>query len=183
MKVTVIRDVKNPRTGAMVPLIEVMSLDAMLKRAQKTRPIWGVPAQLAIGLVRDLVRLDAIEGFESMRDGSWIVKGEIAEPWFQQAEKLFKAYTPATTDLLGWTRFDPKPEAYRLATLVEYPNGFASHAQWGEIEDGIFPNGTKRFIQFSRDQAAYVLRNTDDDTDWWQVVPSLFVATYAWLDE
>lgn len=69
-RITVLKQVKNPKTGNMVPLIDVNSLPKLVRKAQKTKPVWGMPAELAIGKVKKLVKLDAIEGYETMAPGS-----------------------------------------------------------------------------------------------------------------
>lgn len=179
--VKVLRNVRNPKTDVQVPLIDVFALKTILKKAQKTKPIWGKPAfPTFIELENDL-ELKTIEGNEAMREGSWIVKGEISEKWFMDSKTLFKSYNGEFTDAKGWTKFNPKPESWRWVTLVQFPNGFASHAQWGSIKDGTFQNGEDRYIQFSKGQAGYVVNNPDNTNDWWIVVPKLFVATYIWL--
>ena len=180
-RITVLKQVKNPKTGNTVPLIDVNSLSKLVRKAQKTKPVWGMPAELAIGKVKKLVKLDAIEGYETMAPGSWITKGEIGEPWFQDSRKMFRAYSPEFTDDEGWTKLNPNPDAWRWSTLVEAPNGFAIYAQWGAVIDGTFPNGIERVMQFSSGQAAYVVNEPSDQYNWWLVVPSLFIQTYAWL--
>lgn len=182
-RIKVIKQIRNPKTGVMVPLIDVNTLVKMVRKAQKIKPVWGMPAELAIGKVKKLVKLDAIEGYETMAPGSWITKGEIGEPWFQDSRKMFKAYEPEFTDEEGWTKLNPMPDVWRWATLVESKNGFAIYAEWGDknSKDGSFPNGVERVAQFSSGTAAYVINEPSDQYNWWLVVPSLFLQTYAWI--
>ncbi|MFO0940040.1 MAG: hypothetical protein U0930_04670 [Pirellulales bacterium] len=141
-------------------LDEINGKDAWF-HARKTRPIWA-------RRLSKPERVQTLEGEETVPAGTYLCRGEAADIWPQDEERLLAKYDRTTeVDQDGWYRFDPKPDASGVMA-AQVPHTFQVQAQWG-----LLSGKPGDYLVKSYDD-----RNTIYPTDIWLVDQKLFGATY-----
>jgi hypothetical protein len=155
----------GPASPNAAILDEVNRLGAWF-RAKKVRPI------RARKLEQDET-VQSLEGPVQAKAGDYLCRGEAGEPWPQSAKSLHERYLETDEiDAEGWRRFTPRPDAEGvLAAKIDHP--FKVQATWGPLAGKAGDYLIKRYVD----------RDVPAPVDVWIVDATLFLATYAAVDD
>lgn len=137
----------------------------------------------------------ALEGNETLKEGSIICLGETGDVWQQTSDKLLSKYNVTAISTDGWLTCTPKPDnevnVVEITPEVLLPSSklpfvlppaddemYKAHSfyifgQWGEDVPGF-----GKTVQWG-DRGDFVCQNRTDPTDVWIVKRKIFLNSYS----